>query len=108
MKVIIHASTIDDPMPNAYVDEIYLEPNESRPRTVSRLAKTPESAKDIPLTERYEKTRRDCALSGFHLMVITCSDTEKVTEFVDQNFVDYETNNDISAFMQIVISDAPR
>ena len=80
------------------------KPNESRSRAVSRLAKTSRSANATPLAERYEKTRRDCGLLGFHLMVIISSDTENVTEFVDQNFVDYQTNKDVSAFMQIVFS----
>lgn len=104
MKVFIQADAIDDSRRGVYLGEIYLEPNESRPRTVSRLAKTSRGASEIPLAERYEKTLRDCALLGFHLMVITSSNTEIVTKFVDQYFIDYQTNKEVAAFMQIVVS----
>ncbi len=103
MKVVIYAKAADDATFGSRLGEIFLEPNESRPRTVSRLAKSTSPTMKLPLAQRYETTLRDCALGGFHLMLILAGDAQGVSEFVEKNFVDYEMNKDVSKYMQLVI-----
>jgi hypothetical protein len=103
-KISLRAKSVEDSTQTAYLDDVYLEPNESRPRAVSHLAKTPSASVRKPLAARYKSTLRDCGLSGFHLMLIVADDADEVTEFVEENFMDYETNDDIPRFMQIAIT----
>jgi len=56
---------VDGSGDDAYIGGIYLEPNESRPRTVSHLAKAAAAEVKVPLAERYKTTLRDCALAGY-------------------------------------------
>jgi hypothetical protein len=104
MKVNIIAKSLDSATERIDLDEIYLEPNESRPRAVSRLEANARSPKKAPLAERFKTTLRDCRLAGYCPMVILASDDERITEFVNHNFVDRETNKDVYSFMQIVVS----
>jgi hypothetical protein len=78
--------------------EFYLVPHESRPRIVSKLWK-PE--RKISFAERYDMTLRDCRLSNFGAMVILFRPGAQMTEFVDANFMNYDTTKEIMAFMQI-------
>jgi hypothetical protein len=103
MKVSLSADAIDGSDDSVYLGEIYLEPNELRPPSVSRLGKTTSAPTRIPLAERYQSTLRDCALSGYRLMLVIADDIETVTEFVNQNYVSDDTNKDVSSFMQIVV-----
>jgi hypothetical protein len=104
MKMVVYAKAADDATFGSRLGEIFLEPHESRPRTVSRLAKSSAPASKVPLAQRHETTLRDCALGGFHLMLILAGNAEGVSEFVEKNFVDYDVNRDVSTFMQIVSS----
>ena len=80
------------------LDEIYLLPNESRPRTVSKLWK---AERKRSFAARIDFALRDCRLSGFGAMVILYRPGSHVSEFVKTNLVDYETTKDIAAFIQI-------
>ena len=84
---------------------IYFEPGESRPRTISRLPKTLEDRDSLPLAERFKETLRDCALSGFRPMLIVAGKGERVTKFVNRNYMNYRANKDIYSFMQISVPD---
>jgi hypothetical protein len=101
---LIFASPLDDSAESEYLGKIYLEPNESRPRTVSRLEKASTTAAKVALAERFKNTLRDCALGGFRLMLVLADNDDEVSKFVNQHFVDHETNKDIYPFMQIVVS----
>jgi Thioredoxin-like len=79
-------------------DDIYLVPHEVRPRVVNKLW-TRQSKTSV--AERYAATLRDCRLSHFGAMVILFRAGGDTKRFVDANFLDYETNNDVGAFMQI-------
>jgi hypothetical protein len=102
LKVAIYASANKDATLGSRIDEIFLEPTESRPRAINRLAKPSSPAVKVSLAQRYETTLRDCALGGFHLMLILAGDAEGVSDFVEKNFVDYDANREVSTFMQIV------
>ncbi len=104
MKTMLMADAINGSDDSVYIDEIYLERNESRPRTVSRLAKTETIEEKVPLAERYQNTLRDCALAGYRPMIIIADDSEGVSRFVNQNYSSYETNKDVYPFMQIVVA----
>lgn len=103
MKVSLFADAIDGSDNVKWLDEVYLEPNEPRPRAISRLLKTT-TAVETPLAQRYERTLRDGSIMGFRTMIITSGASEAVTEFVNRNFVDHHTNEQISRFMQLTIS----
>jgi len=104
MKVMLMADAIDGSDDSAYIGEIYLEPNESRPRTVSHLAKPAAAEIKVPLAERYRTTLRDCSLAGYRPMIIIADDSERASRFVNQNYASYETNNDVYPFMQIIVT----
>lgn len=104
MKVSIHVPAIDQPSRSDYSATIYLQPNESRPRAVIRLENPLKAAPQVSLAKRYQKTLRDCSISGFHVMVILSSEAEGTTRFVERHFVDYETNEDIARFMQVAVA----
>ena len=104
-KVLIRADAIDGSDDRAHLGSIYLEPGESRPRAVNRLANSARrSAAELPLAKRYDNTLRDCRLCGFRLMVITRGDGKEVADFVDGNLLDREANKDVTTFMQIVVA----
>jgi len=105
MQVDVYTDAMDGSPDRTRIGEIYLELNDSRPRTVIRLSRALKNDSEQPLALQYTEMLRDCALSGFHLMVITSSNTKSVTEFVDKNFKDHRANKNISRFMQIVVSD---
>ena len=105
MKAQLSADATDGSNRSIYLDEVYVEPNESRPRSVSRLERTATASVKIPLAERYRSTLRDCALAGYRLMLIVADNSDSVTQFVDKNYANYETNKDVYPFMQIVVSD---
>lgn len=107
LKVSIYADAIDGSNGSDLLQEILLEPKEARPRTVSRLVETSEKRSELPLAERYEDTLRDCATSGFRLMVILSSGPDGIDDFVHNNFVDHERNNDVYSFMQMHVAIDP-
>jgi hypothetical protein len=86
------------------LEEIFLEADESRPRTVSRLAGSAKKPRKVTLADRYKSTLRDCALAGYLPIVIVSEDTREVAEFANHNLVDHDINKDNYNFMQIVAS----
>jgi len=94
----LSADPIDGLDSDGTLDDFYLVPNESRPRTISRLWKP---QRKIPFAERYAGILRDCRSSNFHVMVILMRPSDDTREFVDANFMDYETTREIMSFMQI-------
>lgn len=103
VKIGIRTPSIDGSHGTRYLDEIYLQPGESRPVAVSQLGKKLNSVKD-PLASRYEATLRDCSLMGFRMMMITSADDESTTEFIGKNFVNNRSNKNVTTFMQLVTS----
>jgi hypothetical protein len=104
MKTKLFADAIDSSDDSVSLDEIYLEPGESRPRVVSYLERTATTPVKIPLAERYRTTLRDCVLSGYRPIVIIADDSEGVRRFVDDNYASYATNKDVYPFMQIILT----
>lgn len=105
MKLFIRTDAINGSKHGSvYLADVYLEPNESRPRVVSRLASPLKSTREAPLADRFQSILRDCSLSGYHAMVITLSDRDEASEFVNRCFVDFESNEDVAAYMPIVVS----
>ncbi|HEX2475493.1 MAG TPA: thioredoxin family protein, partial [Lacipirellulaceae bacterium] len=103
MKVAIYASAIDDPSRSSHLGEVFLDPNESRPRTISRLKRSSATTVKVSLAQRYESTLRDCALGGYRLMLVLAGDAKGTSAFVKKHFVDYDRNNDVYDFMQLVV-----
>jgi hypothetical protein len=103
-KAMIFADAIDGTNDSVYIDEAYLEPNESRPRTVKSLVRTAVEADPVPLAKRYQAALRDCALGGFRPLIIIADDSEGAMRFVDQNYANYEANEDVYPFMQIIVT----
>jgi len=103
MRVELVADAIDGSQDRVYLRKIYLEPNETRPHTVTHLTKTVAVEEKLPLSDRYRSTLRDCALAGYRPMIIIADDSESTSKFVDQNYADYDANNDVYAFMQVFV-----
>ena len=104
LTVLVWTKAADGSSHDRYLEDFILQPNELRPRAVSRLGKNSQEQKKRALSKRYRATLRDCVLSGFHSMVIVADEQPSVTAFVDKHFIDCETNSDAYAFMPIVVS----
>jgi hypothetical protein len=78
--------------------EIYLLPEETRPRMVSRLGRP---TRKVSFAERYEEILRDCRLSNFGAMVILFRPDEGTKQFVTVNFMSHDTTKEVAAFMQL-------
>jgi hypothetical protein len=102
--LMIFADAIDGSNDSIYIDEVYLEPNESRPRSVKTLSRTPDAPEKVPLADRYQATLRDCALGGFRPLIIITDGSQGAMRFVDQNYANYEVNEDVYPFMQIIVT----
>jgi len=100
--VSIRADAIDGSKHGVSLGKIYLEPNDTRPRAVSRLDKSSGRSSAKTLAERFRTRLRDCSLSGFHLMAIISNASGD--SFVDANFMDYEKTKEVSSFMQIRVA----
>ena len=98
-KVHIFADAIDDSEYDVRIGEIYLVPDETRPRAVSRLAKRSSRSTKKTLKQRFDAMLRDCRLSGYRLIAIISNPAAK--SFVDTHFMDRERNQDIYRFMQL-------
>jgi len=96
--VTVSAGTMDGSEGYRYLTEFYLAPSDSRPREISRLWKPD---RKVPFTERYERTLRDCRLSGFHMMIILYRPADGAKEFIDANLLDYDTTKEVASFMQL-------
>src|SRR5690606_19878658 len=92
-----------DPQDTSYLDQVYLEAGESRPRAVSRLLAKSSDPQEPALAERCEKARRDAELGGYRVMVIASSEDAGAVEFIDRNLLDYDANRNVSSYMQVVI-----
>ena len=103
MNVIIEADALDGSDNAVHLDEVYLEPNETRPRVIKRLTRSEPANPKLPLADRYRITLRDCALGGYRLMLILADDSESTMKFVDRYYLDYDTNKDVYSFMQLVV-----
>jgi Thioredoxin-like len=90
--------TLDGPDRDTRLDEVYLLPEETRPRMISRLGRP---ARKVSFAERYEGILRDCRLSTFGAMVILYRPDEGAKQFVTANFKSHETTIEVAAFMQI-------
>ncbi len=98
VELSLRADSIDGSDRTRYLDKLYLTPNESRPRAVSRLWKP---KKNLTFAQRYEKTLRDCRLSNFHVMVILFRPSDGAKQFVDVNLMDYAKTKEVMSFMQL-------
>jgi hypothetical protein len=90
--------TLDGPDRETRSDEVYLLPEETRPRMVSRLGRP---TRKVSFAERYEGVLRDCRLSNFGAMVILYRPAEGAKQFVTANFMSHETTIEVAGFMQI-------
>jgi Thioredoxin-like len=88
----------DVPHHDTMLDEIYLLPEETRPRMVSRLGRPTRS---VSFAERYEGILRDCRLSNFGAMLILYRPDGGAKQFVTANFMSHDTTKEVYAFMQI-------
>jgi hypothetical protein len=93
--------TLDGPNRDTPLDEVYLLPEETRPRMISRLGRP---AHKVSFEERYAGVLRDCRLSNFGAMVILYRPAEGAKQFVTANFMSYETTKEVAAFVQIEAS----
>ena len=90
--------TLDGSNRTTWLGEVYLLPEETRPRLVSRLGRP---TRNVSFAERYEGILRDCRLSTFGAMVILYRPDERAKEFVTANFMSRDTTKEVAAFMQI-------
>ena len=77
----------------------FIELDEQRPPRVHRLG---EPSKKLTIDERIAELLRDARLGGFHAMIILADYAEeRCSRFVDQNFLDYESNIQVASFMEL-------
>ncbi|WP_428307367.1 thioredoxin family protein [Lacipirellula sp.] len=100
MRARLHADALDGDENGVSLEEFYLEPGESRPPSVNRLAPSAAAVTPDPLAVRYKKLLRDCRLNGYGLMVVAAADSPEVKEFVSRYLVDYQENKNAARFMQ--------
>lgn len=86
-----------------YPGDFVLVPGEAREPMVSRLGSAKSNLYPGPLAERYRTLLRDCALSGFHLMVLDGNGTDAVQEVIDRRFIDDDENDAVARYMQFVL-----
>ena len=104
MEVNVQTDTIDGASRSHHIEDIFLEPNQTRPRNVIRLKATETNRQPVPLTDRYQSTLRDCRLAGYRPLVLIADDREGASRFVNMNYADTDTNPDVYAFMQIMVT----
>jgi hypothetical protein len=83
---------------NEMWDEIYLRPDETRPRMVKRLGRP---TRNVSFAERYEGTLRDCRLSNFGAMILLYRPEGGAKQFVTAHFMSRDTTKEVDGFMQI-------
>ena len=101
LKVSLRAVLSSAPGKSKYFGEVRMEENESRPTMVNRIGAANPSA--ATLASRFEKNLRDSKLLGFPLMVILSDESKSVAEFVNANFVDYESKPEVASYLQFVV-----
>ena len=57
-----------------------------------------------PLAERFQSTLRDCALSGYQLMLILTDGSKGADDFANEHYISFENNKEVYGFMQLVVS----
>ncbi len=87
----------------AYLGEVYLNQDESRPPAVYRLERRRRAESTETLAERFAKRLRDARLSGYHFMVIACVDQDHLADFVQRNFCNYGKNPTVSRYVQLPV-----
>jgi hypothetical protein len=90
--------TPDGPDHDTWLGELYLLPEETRARMVSRLGRP---TRTVSFADRYKGTLRDCRLSNFGAMVILYRPDEGAKEFVTVNFMSHDITKEVATFMQI-------
>jgi hypothetical protein len=98
VRITLTTDSLDGSDHDRSLEEFSLRRGESRPRAVSRLWKP---NRKISFSERYKTTLRDCRLSNFGAMVILFRPVGDMKQFVDANFMNYDTTKEVMAFMQI-------
>jgi hypothetical protein len=102
IEVAVYTVAVEDSNQTVWLGPLYLEPNESRPRTISRMPKAANGRNHLPLAEQFKETLRDCALSGFCPLLVVAGTGKEVSSFVNQNYTNWDANKDIYSFMPIV------
>jgi hypothetical protein len=103
VRVLFSAEPLAGSSDSHYLGDAYLEPCDARPPEVFRIELEKKPAPAAPLAERYEMALRDARLGGYHVMAVLSAPGDDVAEFVDNNFVDYRKNKEVSAFMQLLV-----
>jgi hypothetical protein len=87
--------------------EVYLDSNDSRPRTVFRIGKksTPRS-EPLTLADRFKATLRDCKLSGYRMLLVLTDDKKDSASFAKDNFSGIDINADAGSFMPLIVTNA--
>ena len=104
IPLTIYADPIDGTSDLAYLDEIILQPNESRPTTTFELGKGSPGDRNVPLADRYRNMLRDCAATGYRPLLILASGAGPIDEFVHEHFVDAEKNGEVAGFVQVTLT----
>jgi hypothetical protein len=107
MPVHVHGSLFadnpSDPEGSSYLGSFDVQPKAPDEKIMYFLEKRSLPSAPASLAERYQNALRDCSLNGFRLMLIIAGDNSTSADFVGQNFVDYNANQDVYPFMQVVV-----
>ncbi len=101
MKVSLSSVPLASSERRENLGDIWLEVNESRPIAVSKLGAA--KAVETTIATRFEKIFRDSKLLGFPVMVILSDKSKSAAEFVNANFVDYKSNQEVASYLQFVV-----
>ncbi len=99
----IFADSIESSSDTDFLDEILLEPGESRDLQLE-LTSSRNLQSQLPLAERFATTLRDCQLCGYRplLILAAASPSGPVAEFVHDSFRNDDKNPAVYDFMQIM------
>ncbi|TWT74468.1 hypothetical protein Pla123a_32910 [Posidoniimonas polymericola] len=92
----------EDEDPTAYLGEVYLTQNETRPPAVYHLERRA-AAPTKPLAERFAESLRDARISDCHFMAIACGEADHLANFMQLHFTNYEKNPVVSRYIQCPI-----
>ncbi len=82
------------------LDQVFLEPGEVRPEQTIHIGPRNDD-QPIQLAEDFRRKLRDCLLNGYRLLVITAVESEQVSQFIDENLIDYTVNSCAYSFIQL-------
>jgi hypothetical protein len=99
----IFADSIESNSDTAFLDEILLEPGESRDLTL-KFTSSHNLESEQPLAERFASSLRDCQLGGYRplLILAAASPSGPVAEFVHDSFRNDDKNPAVYDYMQIM------